>query len=68
MIVYLRDEQNIASVCLVISIYIIQAWADLRCLSFLERQCESLIVGDKQRARFPTLLFCNLITLYIEQG
>lgn len=27
---------DFGSVCSVVSIYIIQAWADLRCLSFLE--------------------------------
>ena len=57
MIVYLWDEQDSVSVCSVVSIYIIQAWADWRCLSFLRGQCESLNVGDKQETDSPRSFF-----------
>ena len=45
-------------------LYIVQAWADWRCLSFSEGQCESLNVGISRRGSYAFLVFSLYLIIY----
>lgn len=45
-------------------LYIVQAWADWRCLSFSEGQCESLNVGISRRGSYAFLVFFLYLIIY----